>query len=226
MYQTKAYAAAGATSPVAATKIARRDPLEHDVQIEILFCGICHSDLHSARNEWSEFMPTVYPIVPGHEIVGRVRKVGSAVSKYKSGDLAAVGCLVDSDRTCPHCKAGRENFCPNLKLTFNPRTHISGALPTVAIPIASWLMSASFFVFPPIWILPGPRRCCARESQRIHPCAGTVSARVSGLEWLVSADLGIWQLSLPMRLAPTWLYSPRQPARRKTRCGLAPTKLS
>jgi D-arabinose 1-dehydrogenase-like Zn-dependent alcohol dehydrogenase len=72
MYQTKAYAAAGATSPVAATKIARRDPAEHDVQIEILFCGICHSDLHAVRNEWSEFMPTVYPIVPGHEIVGRL----------------------------------------------------------------------------------------------------------------------------------------------------------
>src|SRR5580704_13252158 len=120
MYKTKAYSAGSATSPVASTTIPRRDPLEHDVQIEILFCGICHSDLHSARNEWSEFMPTVYPIVPGHEIVGRVRKVGSAVSKYKSGDLAAVGCLVDSDRTCPHCKAGRENFCPNLKLTLTP----------------------------------------------------------------------------------------------------------
>jgi uncharacterized zinc-type alcohol dehydrogenase-like protein len=127
MYQTKAYAAAGATSPVAATKIARRDPAEHDVQIEILFCGICHSDLHAARNEWSEFMPTVYPIVPGHEIVGRVSTVGSAVTKYKPGDLAAVGCLVDSDRTCPRCQAGLENFCPNLTLTFNsPDKHLGG----------------------------------------------------------------------------------------------------
>jgi uncharacterized zinc-type alcohol dehydrogenase-like protein len=127
MYQTKAYAAAGATSPVAATKIARRDPGEHDVQIEILFCGICHSDLHATRNEWSEFMPTVYPIVPGHEIVGRVTTVGSAVTKYKPGDLAAVGCLVDSDRTCPRCKAGLENFCPNLTLTFNsPDKHLGG----------------------------------------------------------------------------------------------------
>ena len=125
MYQTKAYAAAGATSPVAATKIARRDPGEHDVQIEILFCGICHSDLHAARNEWSEFMPTVYPIVPGHEIVGRVTRVGSAVTKFKPGDLAAVGCLVDSDRTCPRCQAGLENFCPNLTLTFNsPDKHL------------------------------------------------------------------------------------------------------
>jgi uncharacterized zinc-type alcohol dehydrogenase-like protein len=89
MYQTKAYSAKSATSPVAATTIARRDPTEHDVQMEILFCGICHSDLHAVRNEWSEFMPTVYPIVPGHEIVGRVTKVGSAVTRYKPGDLAA-----------------------------------------------------------------------------------------------------------------------------------------
>jgi uncharacterized zinc-type alcohol dehydrogenase-like protein len=127
MYRTKAYAAASATSPLAGTTIPRRDPTEHDVQIEILFCGICHSDLHSVRNEWSEFMPTVYPIVPGHEIVGRVTKVGSAVTKYKPGDLAAVGCLVDSDRTCPRCKAGLENFCPNLTLTFNsPDKYLGG----------------------------------------------------------------------------------------------------
>ena len=127
MYKTKAYSAASATSPLTSTTISRRDPTEHDVQIDILFCGICHSDLHSVRNEWSEFMPTVYPIVPGHEIVGRVTKVGTAVTKHKPGDLAAVGCLVDSDRTCPRCKAGLENFCPNLKLTFNsPDTHLGG----------------------------------------------------------------------------------------------------
>ena len=127
MYNAKAYSAGSATSPLASTTIPRREPTEHDVQIEILFCGICHSDLHSVRNEWSEFMPTVYPIVPGHEIVGRVTRVGSAVTRYKSGDLAAVGCLVDSDRTCPRCKAGLENFCPNLTLTFNsPDKHLGG----------------------------------------------------------------------------------------------------
>jgi uncharacterized zinc-type alcohol dehydrogenase-like protein len=119
MQNTKAYSAAAATSPLVSTTITRREPTEHDVQIEILFCGICHSDLHSVRNEWSEFMPTVYPIVPGHEIVGRVSKVGSAVTKFKPGDLAAVGCLVDSDGTCPECQAGLEQFCPNLTLTFN-----------------------------------------------------------------------------------------------------------
>jgi uncharacterized zinc-type alcohol dehydrogenase-like protein len=97
------------------------------VQIEILFCGICHSDLHQVRNEWSGFMPTVYPCVPGHEIVGRVTKVGSAVKKFKPGDLAAVGCLVDSDRTCPECKAGFEQFCANMTLTYNsPDKHTRG----------------------------------------------------------------------------------------------------
>lgn len=119
MYKTKAYSANSATAPLAHTIIPRRDPTPHDVQIEILFCGICHSDLHSVRNEWSEFMPTVYPIVPGHEIVGRVTKVGSAVTKFKLGDLAAVGCLVDSDKSCPQCQAGLEQFCPHMTLTFN-----------------------------------------------------------------------------------------------------------
>jgi len=126
-YNAKAYSAASATSPLASTTIPRRDPSERDIQIEVLFCGICHSDLHAVRNEWSSVMPTVYPIVPGHEIVGRVTKVGSAVTKYKVGDLAAVGCLVDSDRTCQHCKAGLEQFCPNLILTYNsPDKHLGG----------------------------------------------------------------------------------------------------
>ncbi len=127
MYNTKAYSAARATSPLASTTIPRRDPTERDVQIDILFCGICHSDLHQVRNEWASIMPTVYPIVPGHEIVGRVTKVGSAVTKYQTGDIVAVGCLVDSDRTCPQCKANLENLCPNQTLTFNASDkHLGG----------------------------------------------------------------------------------------------------
>src|SRR5438309_7619209 len=126
-YKAKAYSAASEKSPLASTIIQRRDPTERDVQIEILFCGICHSDLHSVRNEWSEFMATNYPIVPGHEIVGRVTKVGSAVSKYKTGDLVAVGCMVDSDHTCAQSKADLEQFCPNMILTFNsPDKHLGG----------------------------------------------------------------------------------------------------
>jgi alcohol dehydrogenase (NADP+) len=127
MYQAKAYSVSSATSAFAPTTISRREPTDTDVQIEILFCGICHSDLHQARNEWKEFMPTVYPCVPGHEIVGRVTKVGSAVAKFKVGDLAAVGCLVDTDRTCPECLAGLEQFCPNPTLTYNfPDKHTGG----------------------------------------------------------------------------------------------------
>src|SRR3954452_14093690 len=127
MYKAKAYSVSSPTSPFASTSIARRDPTEHDIQIEILFCGICHSDLHQARNEWSGMMPTAYPCVPGHEIVGRVTKVGSAVTKFKAGDLAAVGCMVDSDGTCPECKAGLEQFCPNFVLTYNfPDSHLGG----------------------------------------------------------------------------------------------------
>lgn len=127
MDQAKAYSATSATSSLASTTIPRRDPTEHDVQIEILFCGICHSDLHQVRNEWSGVMPTVYPCVPGHEIVGRVTQVGAAVTKLKPGNFAAVGCMVDSDRSCPECQAGLEQFCPNMTLTYNfPDKHLGG----------------------------------------------------------------------------------------------------
>ncbi|HSI64649.1 MAG TPA: NAD(P)-dependent alcohol dehydrogenase [Candidatus Saccharimonadia bacterium] len=124
MYNTKAYSATSTTSPLGSTTIPRRHPTGSDVQIDILFCGICHSDLHYARDEWHDVMPTVYPCVPGHEIVGRVTKVGSGVSKFKEGDLVGVGCLVDSDHTCPNCKEGLEQFCPNMVLTYgSPDKH-------------------------------------------------------------------------------------------------------
>jgi uncharacterized zinc-type alcohol dehydrogenase-like protein len=127
MSNTLAYSAASATSPLESTTIPRREPGERDVEIEILFCGICHSDVHQVRNEWSGLMPTVFPIVPGHEIVGRVSKVGSAVTAFKLSDIVGVGCLVDSDGTCPQCRAGYEQFCPNLTLTFNsPDKHLGG----------------------------------------------------------------------------------------------------
>ena len=119
MYQAKAYSAASATAPFTSATIPRRETTDRDVQIEILFCGICHSDLHTVRNEWSSIMPTTYPCVPGHEIVGRVTKVGAAVTKYKVGDLVGVGCLVDSDHTCPSCQANLEQFCPSSTFTYN-----------------------------------------------------------------------------------------------------------
>ncbi len=124
MYTTPAYAAASATAPLAAVQIPRRDPTARDVQIQILFCGICHSDLHTVRNEWSDFMPTVFPAVAGHEIIGRVTQVGSAVNTHKVGDLVGVGCLVDSDGTCPQCKSNLENLCASGTFTYNsPDAH-------------------------------------------------------------------------------------------------------
>ncbi|CAN5660710.1 NAD(P)-dependent alcohol dehydrogenase [soil metagenome] len=127
MPNVRAYSAASPTAPLSHASIQRRDPAEQDVQIEILFCGVCHSDLHSVRNEWKDFVPTNYPIVPGHEIVGRVTRVGSAVTRFTPGEVAAVGCLVDSDRTCAACKAGLEQFCPNQTLTFNAADkHLGG----------------------------------------------------------------------------------------------------
>jgi uncharacterized zinc-type alcohol dehydrogenase-like protein len=113
----RAYAGQNATSPLAPFSIQRREPLADDVVIDILYCGVCHSDLHQVRNEWHN---TVYPIVPGHEIVGRVTKTGSSVKKFKEGDLAAVGCMVDSCRTCASCRRGLEQYCEKfLTLTYN-----------------------------------------------------------------------------------------------------------
>lgn len=122
---TKAIGTKAADQPLEITQIERRSVTPNDVEIEILYCGICHSDLHSARNEWHN---TLYPIVPGHEIVGRVTQVGNEVSTFKIGDLAAVGCMVDSCRECEPCKNGLEQFCgPGHTLTFNsPDTHLGG----------------------------------------------------------------------------------------------------
>lgn len=119
MTQAKAYATSAADAPLAPALIPRRKPTDRDVQIEILFCGVCHSDLHTARNEWSGVWPTVYPCVPGHEIVGRVTGIGASVTKHKIGDLVGVGCLVDSDHECPQCRADKEQFCANATFTYN-----------------------------------------------------------------------------------------------------------
>src|SRR3984893_9010974 len=108
MNNTKGYAAQSATDALGPFSFQRREVQAHDVQIDILYCGVCHSDIHQVRNEWGG---AVYPMVPGHEIVGRVTRVGSAVTKFREGDFAGVGCMVDSCRTCANCKKGEEQFC-------------------------------------------------------------------------------------------------------------------
>jgi uncharacterized zinc-type alcohol dehydrogenase-like protein len=122
----RAYGVAASAAPLAPMSIKRREPRPQDVEIEILYCGICHSDLHQARNEWGN---SIYPCVPGHEIVGRVVKAGRAVKKFKEGDIAAVGCMVDSCRACPSCRAGFEQFCDNTStFTYNGEDRVSGGV--------------------------------------------------------------------------------------------------
>jgi uncharacterized zinc-type alcohol dehydrogenase-like protein len=117
MLETRGYATGGPTSNLEPFSFERREPGPHDILIEILYCGVCHSDIHQARNEWGN---SIYPMVPGHEIVGRVARVGAAVTKFKEGETAGVGCFVDSCRTCPNCKEGEEQYCLNhLVSTYN-----------------------------------------------------------------------------------------------------------
>jgi alcohol dehydrogenase (NADP+) len=128
-FTAKSFAARSATSRLAPFTFARRSPRPEDVQIEILYCGVCHSDLHQVRNEWQDAMPTVYPVVPGHEIVGRVAAVGDAVRKFKPGDMAAVGCLVGSCLACANCRAGYEQYCQTgFTLTYNSEDKFLGGV--------------------------------------------------------------------------------------------------
>ena len=128
-FAAKSFAAQSARSGLAPFTIQRRTPRPQDVQIEILYCGVCHSDLHQVRNEWEAMNPTVYPCVPGHEIVGRVIAVGSAVNKFKEGDIAAVGVMVDSCRTCANCRAGEQQYCQvGMTLTYNSEDNILGGV--------------------------------------------------------------------------------------------------
>lgn len=125
MLPTNAYAAQSATTPLAPFKFERRTPNAHDVLIEILYCGVCHSDIHQARNEWGG---STFPMVPGHEIVGRVASVGNKVTKFKAGDLAGVGCFVDSCRECENCKQGVEQYCDGgMTGTYNGKERGTGA---------------------------------------------------------------------------------------------------
>ena len=125
MAETKSYAAQSASSPLAPFSFNRREVGAHDVQIEILYCGVCHSDIHQVRNEWGG---SIYPMVPGHEIVGKVIKIGNHVTKFKTGDLAGIGCFVDSCGTCDNCKESLQQYCEvGMVGTYNSKERATGA---------------------------------------------------------------------------------------------------
>jgi alcohol dehydrogenase (NADP+) len=146
MNNTKAYAANSPTDPLGPFSFQRRDVGPHDVQIDILYCGVCHSDIHQARDEWGG---SIYPMVPGHEIIGRVIKTGNHVTKFKAGDLAGVGCFVDSCRECPECKAGLEQYCDKgMSPTYNgyeqdKKTPTYGGYSTQIVVDESYVLSIS-----------------------------------------------------------------------------------
>ena len=160
----------------------------------MLFCGVCHSDLHQVRNEWQNTMPTVYPCVPGHEIVGRVVKAGGAVQKFKEGDLAAVGCMVDSCRTCAACRDGQEQFCEGPAVfTYNsPDKHLGGV--TYGGYSDSLVVDEAFAlrVSRTGWTRPAPRRSCAPASPPTRPCGTGTSARGRRSASWASAGWGTW----------------------------------
>eukprot|EP00727_Mastigamoeba_balamuthi_P010859 m51a1_g6396 putative alcohol dehydrogenase (355) ;mRNA; f:211955-213019 len=180
-FEVKAFSATSPTSPLGPTTITRYEPTGHDVRIEILYCGICHSDVHAARDEAHDLMPTTYPIVPGHEIVGRVTAVGPEATQHRVGDVVAVGCLVDTDRTCPNCRRGFEQLCPAMTLTYNAPDRRHGGMtyggyseevvvdehfvfrvpPNLSLPGVAPLVCAGITAYSPI------RRAGVREGTRV-----------------------------------------------------------
>lgn len=195
-YAARAFAASGATSTLAPISIRRREPGPRDVQIEILYCGVCgvcHSDLHQVRDEWHDSMPTVYPCVPGHEIVGRVTTVGSAVKNYKVGDIAAVGCMVGSCGTCASCLAGEEQYCDNVStLTYNSEDkHLGGV--TYGGYSESIVVDEAFVLRVPESLSPpAQHRSCARASRPIP--RSVTGTSVKARKWVSwgSVASGTW----------------------------------
>ena len=129
MQKTLGYAAHNHNTPLEAFSFERREPLANDVQIEILYCGVCHSDIHQVRNEWGN---SSFPMVPGHEIVGKVTKIGTEVKGFKVGDSVGVGCMVGSCGVCPDCQEDLQQYCNSAEFTYNSPDKISGGIIMVA----------------------------------------------------------------------------------------------
>ena len=211
----KAVSAYSAKQPLEPMDITRREPGPNDVKIEIAYCGVCHSDLHQVRSEWAG---TVYPCVPGHEIVGRVVAVGDQVEKYAPGDLVGVGCIVDSCKHCEECEDGLENYCDHMTGTYNSPTRTNRAILWAATHNRSSFMSDMFCVFVTRksswrrWLL-----CCVQGSPRIRRYVTGRPGRVKKWAWSASAVWDIWGLSWPTRWGHMWWHLPllRQNAKRQ-----------
>ena len=164
--QVKAFGTEAADALLQQLNIHRRTPKSHDVEIEILYCGVCHSDLHTARNEWHG---TILSLCPGHEIVGKVVSVGNHVAKFKVGDLAAVGCMVDSCRECDYCKEGLEQYCEEGNTgTYNSPDKYLAHKPMAAIQKALLCMKTLFYAYLKILIWQQPHHYCVQVSRHIH----------------------------------------------------------
>lgn len=191
--------------------ITHRAPCATDVQIQVLFCGVCHSDLHQARNEWSN---TIYPVVPGHEIVGRVSAVGGHASRYRVGDLVGVGCMVDSCRSCPSCDEGLEQYCENgFTGTYNGQDRQTGAV-TYGGYSTNLVVDQDFVLRVPENLDPAgvaPLLCAGITTysplRRWGAGPGKRSASSASAGW------GTWASNWRGRWARTWCCSP--PRRRK-----------
>lgn len=193
MFTTSAYACDDGSSPMKLATIKRRDPGPRDVEIEIEFCGVCHSDIHTARSEWPG---SLYPCVPGHEIIGRVGRVGSDVTRFKTGDRVGVGCIVDSCRQCASCAEGLEQYCENgMTGTYNsPDKAMGGSAHTLGGYSAHVVVDDRYFsAYPKVSIRPLPHPCSVRALPPTPRCATGMQAPASGSALSVSVALVIWR---------------------------------
>jgi uncharacterized zinc-type alcohol dehydrogenase-like protein len=189
MLPTKGYAAMTAKAALQPFAFERRDVGPHDVCIAITHCGICHSDIHQARDEWGG---SIFPMVPGHEIVGTVTQIGSAVKTFKVGERAGVGCFVDSCRTCAACREGSEQYCEaGMLLTYNGRDKdgqpMQGGYSTQIVVNEKYVLR-----IPPRSHRLGPPPCCARASRPTPRFATGASASTTSLQWWDWVDWAIW----------------------------------
>jgi uncharacterized zinc-type alcohol dehydrogenase-like protein len=191
MIHVKAYAAPSATQPLAPFELDRRDVGPDDLLIDIAFCGVCHTDIHQARDEWGHGL---FPMVPGHEIIGRVAQVGHRVKDFKPGDLAGVGCLVDSCRACPSCQEHLEQFCQKTPAFTYNGTEMDRSTPTYGGYSARIVWTGpSPCTSRPAWTRRARPPCCAPASPPTRPCATGAPAGTARWGWWAWAAWATWR---------------------------------